>query len=78
MEIKRAQKNLMLINIESEFLVLPFSNNHKFPFDTTYSFFWLETTGPERWKKVGPKKAGLCARPFETWHKAPLFFHNHD
>ena len=30
-------------------------------------------------KKIRAKKiAGLCARPFETWHKAPLFFHNHD
>ena len=29
-------------------------------------------------KNSGQKKAGLCARPFETWHKAPLFFHNHD
>ena len=30
-------------------------------------------------KKIQAKKiARLCAGPFETWHKAPLFFHNHD
>ena len=29
-------------------------------------------------EKIRAKKiAGLSARPFETWHKAPLFFHNH-
>ena len=74
MEIKRAQKNWMLINIESEFLLLPFSNNHKFPFDTTYSFFWLETTGPERWKKVGPKKRGFVPGHLRPDTKPSYFF----
>ena len=77
-EIKRAQKNWMLTNIESEFLVSPFSSNHKFPFDTTYSFFGLKRLVSSAEKIRAKKIAGLCARPFETWHKAPLFFQNHD
>ena len=31
-----------------------------------------------RIKFQAKKIAELCAGPFETWHKGPLFFHNHD
>ena len=68
----------MLTNIESEISVSLFSNNHNFLFGTTNSFYGFKRLVPSTEKNSGQKIAGLCARPFETWHKAPLFFHNHD
>ena len=67
-------KNWMLTNIESEFLVSPFSNNHKFPFETTHSFYGFKRLVLSAKKNSGQKNSGALCRAIWDLTQSPAIF----
>ena len=64
----------MLTNIESEFLVSPFSNNHKFPFETTHSFYGFKRLVLSAKKNSGQKNSGALCRAIWGLTQSPAIF----
>ena len=64
----------MLTNIESEFLVSPFSNNHKFPFETTHSFYGFKRLVLSAKKNSGQKNSGALCRAIWDLTQSPAIF----
>ena len=64
----------MLTNIESEFLVSPFSNNHKFPFETTHSFYGFKPLVLSAKKNSGQKNSGALCRAIWDLTQRPAIF----
>ena len=64
----------MLTNIESEFLVSPFSNNHKLPFETTHSFYGFKRLVLSAKKNSGQKNSGALCRAIWDLTQSPAIF----
>ena len=64
----------MLTNIESEFLVSPFSNNLKFPFETTHSFYGFKRLVLSATKNSGQKNSGALCRAIWDLTQSPAIF----
>ena len=64
----------MVTNIESEFLVSPFSNNHKFPFETTHSFHGFKRRVLSARRNSGQKNSGALCQAIWDLTQSPATF----
>ena len=64
----------MLTNIESEISVSLFSNNHKFLFGTTNSFYGFKWLVPSTEKNSGQKKSGALCQAIWDLTQSPAIF----